>query len=162
MIFWVNATRGHLRKHHNIKATAVMLNVITGAMQLNAQGCRPPSSEDLHTAMIFSTDTYFVIYLPPLIKIVPQMDRTDYCPWNCGVSSSFSRKTLVVLLRATTIFADFSILFLLGFQSRDFSLKLRTASTFLPVTCPGRLTPVWTQQTGAAKQYSCRQSNQYI
>lgn len=129
-------------KQYNIKGIAVVLNINTGAMQLNAQGCRTLNS---------STDTYFAIYLPPLIKIVPQMNRTDHCPWNRGVSNSFSRRTLVVLLPATTIFADFSVLFLLGFHSRDFSLKLRTGSTFwstfLPITCTGRLTPVRTQQT---------------
>lgn len=128
-------------KQYNIEAIAVVLNINTGA-----QGCRPPSREDLRTAMMFSTDTYFVIYLPPLIKIVPQMNQTVRDMWH--FQKSFSRRTLVVLLPATTTFADFSILFLLGFHSWDFSLKLRTASTFwstfLPITCPGHLTPVRT------------------
>lgn len=34
-------------KQHNIKGIAVVLNIIMGAMQLNAQGCGPPSTEDL-------------------------------------------------------------------------------------------------------------------
>lgn len=64
-------------KQYNIEAIAVVLNINTGA-----QGCRPPSREDLRTAMMFSTDTYFVIYLPPLIKIVPQMNQTVRDMWH--------------------------------------------------------------------------------
>lgn len=38
-------------KQYNIKGIVVVLNIITGEMQLNAQGCRPPSTKDLHLCL---------------------------------------------------------------------------------------------------------------